>query len=511
MKIPPSDQEGNARAPTRRLGLAGGTMLVFAGEALALPAGILLTALLTRRLGVEDYGRFTLLVTLIAWVEWSLSSVWSRATIKLVSEADDWRPVGRAAARLSLGGGLVSGVLLAVFAWPLAHFFGEPTIALPLLLLAADIPLFSLAQAHRSLLVGRGEFTGRATVTAGRSLFRLLFIALMVLCGFGVTGAVLGSIGASVAELAVARFFIRPSVLGGDGAGTTTVPARRLWEAAGPLLIYAVCLRLFDKLDLFVLKALGGTARDAGLYGAAQNLAMLPGVFSMAFIPALLAAVGQARRRERESGNEDEARALGCNALRAAMILLPFGALVAACAPELVRLFFGLDFAGAAPFLGILFFASLAQCVFSVATALLTAGDRIWWTAVLAGGLLPLALAGHLLVIPHFGPTGAATVTLVLSIVAAVAALAAVHHRWSILPPPGTIARTAVATAAIYTLGSLLPSRPETLPLPFLLLGKALLLALVGALAYVLLGEGSPGERARFRSALRRRPGGVLP
>ncbi|MBC7806741.1 MAG: oligosaccharide flippase family protein [Akkermansiaceae bacterium] len=492
-----------AHPPARDMGMTRGTLLVFGAEALALPAALFLTALLTRHFGVDDYGRFTLLATLIAWVEWSLSSVWSRATIKLVSEADDWRPIGRAVARLSLGCGLAAAGVLALLAFPLSHMFSEPTIALPLLLFSLDIPLFCLAQAHRSLLVGTGRFSGRAATTAARALFRSALIAVLVSQGAGIMGAILGSIGASVAELAVARLFIRPDFRGTrEESNVAAVPPRLLWEAAGPLLVYAISLRLFDKLDLFLLKSLGGTAREAGLYGAAQNLAILPGIFAMAFVPALLATVGNARRQERDSGEEHGARKIGRGALRVIVRLLPFGALVAGCASGIVSLFFGPAFAGTAPLIGPLFFAALAQCIFAVATVLLTAGDRIWWTAVLASALLAVAFGAHFLIIPRYGSLGAASVTLVVSVVGAIAALTAVYDRWKITPPVGTVVRTLLVTAGVYALATRLPQSDVSGPLA--VAGRAFILMLAIVLGYTLLGEWDVDDTARAKSFLQR-------
>lgn len=42
------------------------------------------TVVLTRRLGLEGYGLFALTATLIVWIEWTLTSVFARATVKLI-------------------------------------------------------------------------------------------------------------------------------------------------------------------------------------------------------------------------------------------------------------------------------------------------------------------------------------------------------------------------------------------------------------------------------------------
>ncbi|MBA3316502.1 MAG: oligosaccharide flippase family protein, partial [Gemmatimonadales bacterium] len=100
---------------------------------------------------------------------------------------------------------------------------------------------------------------------------RLLLVVLFVELGRSIEGAVLGSIGASLIELAVCRFFVRPAF-----SLRAAFQVGKLWGYAAPLLLSAVALRLYDKLDLVALTALGGTPEQAGHYGAAQNLAILP-------------------------------------------------------------------------------------------------------------------------------------------------------------------------------------------------------------------------------------------
>jgi Na+-driven multidrug efflux pump len=88
----------------------------------------------------------------------------------------------------------------------------EPALTTYLRLFALDIPLFSLARAHRRILVGIGAFRQQALATASRWIARLLFIVLLVEQGLSVQGAILASIGASMVELVVGRLHVRPSL-----------------------------------------------------------------------------------------------------------------------------------------------------------------------------------------------------------------------------------------------------------------------------------------------------------
>jgi len=80
--------------------LLQGTVRVFLAEALFPLTGIVTAAFLTRNLGAGDYGLLTLSATLISWIELAISGLFARATVKIVGDAKDWRPIGAAVLRL---------------------------------------------------------------------------------------------------------------------------------------------------------------------------------------------------------------------------------------------------------------------------------------------------------------------------------------------------------------------------------------------------------------------------
>ena len=275
-----------------------GTVRIFLAESLIIPSGLLTAAYLARRLGPDGYGQFTVATALIAWIEWSLTALFARASVKFVADATDWRPIGSTILSAQL---LVSGtiaLLLCLGAPLVAAALGMPELTPYLRVYAVDIPLFTLGQAHRSILVGLGNFTERAYTAAARWTSRFVIIVLLVELGLSVEGAILGSIAASVIELVVARVFVRPTF-----SPRALLRVRELLSYAAPLLLSALALRLFDKLDVIMLTALGGDAQQAGLYGAAQNLSILPGLFSLACSQLLLATLSRAFR-----DGEDRAR-----------------------------------------------------------------------------------------------------------------------------------------------------------------------------------------------------------
>ena len=474
------------RPPPLIRGLLSGSSRVLIAEALAVPTGLITAGYLSRKLGTSDYGLLTLSGTIVAWIEWSVASVLARASIKFVSETTDWKPVGTALVRWHLIMGIAAAIAVWLAAAPLETMLDEPGLTRLIRLMAVGIPIFSVAQAHRNMLAGRGEFKGRAASVAGRWLVRLGLILLLVGAGLSTSGAALAVIGASLAELLICRCFIRPAFIG------PSAPMQKLWAFAVPLFLAGLSLRVFEKLDLLVLKALGGTSEQAGWYGAAQNLALLPSLISMSFGPVFLSMLG----RELSLGNLEGARGLARDTLRGAVLTMPLPAIIAGSAPEITRLIFGPAFAPAAETLSLLIFGSSAMMLIGVTSCVLTAVGRADLVLKLTLPLVPLAVVGHFFAIPAFGTSWAAIVTSVGSVLAALAQIVVVQLYWGILPAPATFVRALLATLLAGAFVSLLPAPGA------LLILKLPAACLFSLLVLYLFGEFSRGEIAAARSLL---------
>jgi O-antigen/teichoic acid export membrane protein len=259
-----------------------------------------------------------------------------------------------------------------------------------------------------------------------------------------------------------------------------------------PLFVSALALTLYARVDLLALKALGGTRDEAGFYGAAQNLSMLANLVAMSLTPVLLSTLGRLLSR----GESAAAREIGRNAMRVVVALLPVAAAVAGAAGELATVFFGRDFEPTAHVLAPLIFGSFATIMIQVATTIFTADGRPNGALRLTLALVPLAIAGHLLMIPRFGASGAATVTAAVGLLGSLWAVWNVHRLWRIVPPPGTLLRSVVIGGAAFALAALWPT-------PGLLVFAKL--AVIGGLCVLLfraLGELNAEELAKTRAWL---------
>lgn len=467
--------------------LVGGATRVLLAEALLLPTGLVTSVYLTRQFGPEQYGRFALAAALISWIEWTITSIFARATIKGVGDAEDWRPIGTTATRLQLIIGAGAALGLCLLAEPVAALLDEPALTSLLRLFAIEIPLFCLARAHQHLLVGLGRYGARALATAGRWLGRLVLIVFLVRLGLSVEGAILGGIGASLLELVIARLFVRPSL-----TARSSFPASQLWVLAAPLFVFTLSMRLYGGLDLFALKLLDTSTAQTGIYAAAQSVAAAAGFFALAFSPLLLSTLSRTLR----SGENLLAKELCRNALRAVVVLIPFVGIAAGAAPQLMLLVFGADYAASHAVLAWLIFKTLAVAMISIAASILTAADRPDLPVAIGASMPPLAIAGQWLLVPSFGLVGAATATTLVAGLGAMAAVLAVDRVWRVRLPLGTLARGTLICLVAYVVADEW-SRADPL---ILLQLPAMAIAVV--LAFLALGELSTGERAAARAAI---------
>ena len=458
---------------------------VLVAESLLIPSGLLTAAYLGRRLGPDGYGVFMVAAALVAWVEWGLTGLFARASVKFIAEAADWRPIGSTIVSVHLALATAAAAVLAACAGAIAEVVDMPALVLPLRLFALDIPLFCLAQAHRSILVGIGNFDARALAAAFRWVSRLVLVILLVELGLSIQGAVLGSIGASLVEVVVSRRVIQPVL-----SARATLGVGRLWSVVAPLLISALALRFFDRLDLVALTSLGGTPEQAGHYGAAQNLALLPNLVGTSFAPLLLATLTRAFR----DGVPDVARGMGRKAMRWVLLLAPLAALAAGASNGIVRLVFGAAFMPAAPLIGPLLFSALAVVLIAVCSSILTAAGRPGVTAACTGPMPLVAGLAYLAVIPRYGLLGAAQVTLATSVIAAVTLCAAVFRVCRVLPPAAMAMRSAALGAAAYAAAALWAPPGALVLLELAVLATGIVLALAA------MGEFTPEELSAWRA-----------
>ena len=467
----------------RRFTLEGSIRIFFA-ESLVMPTGFIVIAILTRSLGAEQYGLYILAFSIVGWIEISLNSLFKHSSILVSSESQNVEATSSIILRSYLIAGISAGLLLLLFSHSIATLFDEPRLTLLLRFFSLDIPLFAIARAYRAVWIGTGNFTLRATMSLGRWLVRLALIALLIFGGLSLFGALLANIGATLFEaiFGISKKRINPFT-------KSVNSTRTFYSAVRPLALFVLTVRLFSNLDLLSLKVLGSSIRDVGYYGAAQNLAIVPGIIAISFSLLLLSTLNKILSK----GEIEKARYISSDALRLAVGLLPFAALIAGSAGEIVAFVLGKEFNGSAPLLRLLIFAAVFQTSFSITSVMLMAAKKGQQIAKLAITILILSISAYSIFVPQFGSIAAAWTITLTTLIAAISSIFLIHKYWKILTPSATLARAMLLSILVGIMSTIWTANGVWSIVEFVVLS----IFILGG--FVLMGELSESEKKQVR------------
>jgi O-antigen/teichoic acid export membrane protein len=431
-----------------------GTLWLFLAEALALPGGLLIARILSLRLGPAQYGRYGLATAIVLAAEWLIVAAYARISVQLLSYTQIRDELERSVIRHYLFTALLAAAALLFCAKAFALALHAPSLASDLRWLCLDVPLFALAYAQRSILTARREYSGRASAIAVRWVSRVSCTWVFLTLGFGVHAALWAWPLSSFAEIVCIRKLPLRLLF-----ESTKVPVG-LWREAWAPFLFAAGQRILERIDLILLQALGTAAPSIGLYVAAQNMSVLPGLFAGSLSPVLIAAM----TREYSLGREGATRQSAALSLKITLYLLPLAAVFGFCGPEIATFAFGPSFRGAGSLTGWLMVSYIGIALASTAASIISSQGKHRLTAYFS--LPAAALAGILqsAVIPQYGVKGAAIVSAAVGLATGLAAMAAVYRMWNQSFPIAMVLRAAAGTLAAVFLAQFGPVYSFHLP-----------------------------------------------
>ncbi len=385
-------------------------------------AAYIVHSVVGRILGPADYGRYGLVVTFTTMIIVLIGNGIPTAMSKYLSEILEANPerihaIKRKTAILqALIIGAVTGLFFLVS--PLiAYALHDPSLTPLFRLSSLVIPAFAAASFYHYYLIGLHLFRIQAIVKIIRSFARVGCIALAAIY-FGLNGAVAGYILAPlltfIAVIVIDELYIKRRLRLGERAigNEFHFPAKTLLNYAGPLTLFLIFYELILTLDLYFVKALLQDDHLTGLYNAAITVGRIPYYLFAALAMIMLPAISKTTAER----NEAETKSLVERSLRLlALILFPLVALLSAYANEILHLFYGNRYDGAAA----------AMQVFAIGVGFLTVFYVLAFALNGAGQVkipLRLTFAGFLgmvvinfALIPPYGIVGAALSTTIVS------------------------------------------------------------------------------------------------
>jgi stage V sporulation protein B len=467
-------------------------------------SGFLQQVLLTRLVGLAEFGAFAVVNNVISIVNNTVVQATIQAVSKFTAE-DDARAgaVQRAGLRMQA----VLGAALA-----LAFFLGAPFIAAfeeaprytAYFRIAAVIPfLYALYAVFVGSANGLRRFRTQASFDVGFSTAKtVLLLGLAAL--WKVTGAFVGFAAAAAFILAVASRVMRLPT----GAGER-FPTGRLAGYMSAVVTYGLLLNLALNYDLPLLHHFAGKSADAavaatvaGHYQALRTLALLPYQALIVVTFVIFPLISRATFLD----DREATRVYVAQTLRYALILAAaMGVVLAARPAALLGVLYKPEYGAGAPALPILVGGECCLALLGVACAILNAAGRTRATLSLmaltvavgasaAGILVPAAAVGTPMLM------AAASATALGMAAGLVAAIFYLRARLGGTPPIATVARVAVAMGAATVAARLVPGHGKILGL-----AATAVAGVVYAAALLFTGELGPQDRAKLARVLRRK------
>lgn len=381
-------------------------------------------ALLTRALGVGQFGVYAVVTTFVTVLNRLTSFRMNEFVVKYVSDAmaDEDRDGAAAAVKFALlteaAASLLAFVVLLVLA-PLgaAWFLHDPEGARPIRLYSLSVLAMLVAETSVGVLQVFGRFRFQALLSALGALALFGATAVAFVLGRGLEGMLQAAVAGSCLAWGGMAWSAVRTVRRSCGPGWWRVPLRRLVVTPRTAFGFALStngsatLSLVTRdADVLWLGLFRGPA-EAGLYRLAFTIAsyvVLPiGQLGQAFYPEI------AREAARSAWGAFR-RLLRHGTAIAAAYLLPAGLLVALLGAPLIRAVYGAAFAPAAAALGLLLAGmGYANLLFWNRPALLALG-RADYPLKVNVGVAVLKLIGVVLLIPAYGYIGNAALLSVL-------------------------------------------------------------------------------------------------
>ncbi len=441
--------------------LARGTIYLLLAQAFFVLSIYLLHATLARAFTPAEYGLFSVVMTILTWVEITVNTGIPSAIQKFLAE--DTRMASAIEGSALKLQGVNAGVTFLLFltlAPLLAALLQDKRLDFYLRLAALDIPILAFYALFRGMLNGFQAFGQQAITVVAYSLARVGGIILLVHLGFALAGAFVGNALASLVALVLAFFLShrltdrRDRVMNLErGFGLSAVgggvSGGYLFRFALPVILFTLSSNLLINIDLYSVKALIADETIVGFYAAAVNLASAPRFVLLAFSFVLLPSLSESIAIRDYEGVR---RRLGQVGRFLILILLPAALIVAATSEELVTLIYSASYLRAASTLNILIFSAAFYSIYMVLVTVMLAENRPLLAFGVGIFLLPLALIANWRLIPLLGVIGAALASALTTFLGL--SLAAIYaiRRFGIPLPAKSLLKIVLASVAVYLL-----------------------------------------------------------
>lgn len=426
-------------------------------------AGYIIHSALGRILAPEDYGRYSLVITLTTMIVILIGNGVPTAMSKYLSEIIEVdpaqiRPIKRKTMKIQTLLMTMVTVIFLALAPVISYILGDPTLTPLFQLSAFIIPAFAAASFYFYFFTGLHFFRLQAILKTTRALGRMIFIIGLAYL-FGVKGAISGYIVAPLFVFLIAlicdtvlthRYF--PAV---KDASTRSFSTKKILNYAWPLTLFLLFYELISTIDLYFIKSLLHSDHLTGIYNAALTAGRIPYFIFYALTIILLPAISKTTAER----NDTETSDLINKSLRLMIfILFPLVTLIALYSKQTILLIYGKAYLEAIYPLSIYVIGGGFLTVFYVLSFALNGAGLVKIPMWLTFWGLLLNITLNFLLIPQFQLVGASFAVVITSLFLMLGSLLYVKKHFSVHMPIMLWTMSIIAAIAMIFCSMILPS-----------------------------------------------------
>ena len=393
---------------------------------------LLLTRFLLTR---EEYGLLVSALSVFAVAGLFTQLGWAKSAARYVTEFQENEPgqvrhVVRTGLKYTLVTTVAVAVLFGIFEQELARLAGDSRLAPFMVVGVGFLVVRSLGVYFGRVLQGFNAIRWSASVRAVESVGRVLFVAVLVLAGYGALGALVGyALGYALsAVLGLYVLYTRFYAVYPKAVAMKEGLSKRIRDYSVPLTATYAANVLDKKVDIILVGLFINPAAVA-LYALASQV--------VGFLQAPAASIGYSvspTYGEQKASNQlSVASQLYQTTLRHTLLLyIPVAAGIVLVADPLIRYVIGTDYLGAVPVLQILGVYVVLTSINAITSDAIDFLGRAKMRAYAKGGTSVANFVLNVALIPTLGIVGAAAATVITQSVYVGVNLYVIHSEFSL-------------------------------------------------------------------------------
>ncbi len=438
-----------------------GLIYLIISQAVFVLCGFATNFWLARYFGPELYGTYSVVISLLTWIQLFVMSGVPFALQKFIAEQPEKAyAIKRVAIRVQLIYSSVIFLIFFILVQFIAHLFGNPQLVFYLRIVSFSIVLIGLYRFYLGFQNGLRKFRIQAIIVISYAVSKLLAIFGLVLLGLSLTGALIGTVVGSFVGYLVGIHFSKTKRI------KSKFNVKKLINFALPNIIYIVLLNFIYSVDLWFVRYFLGKA-DSGYYNAAGTIFRTLGFIFLALswvlLPSISRSVFQKDSQLTKQYIEQSTRFV-------LLFYVPFGLLIISTSENLISLLYSDLYLPAAVVLKILIVGSFFLTLFSVLNNILMADNKIKGLSVFTILLLIIDVLLNINLVPKLGLKGAAISTTITSIIGALIVSTVILKRFNARINYKSITRCLIASGLMYFVSTLYETSGFLLLLNYLFL-----------------------------------------